>query len=358
MSKRAMLCLLLLSGGVARADEIKLQTPCRLVDTRNTSVGYLAANTQLDVHVRLPIATSQGGDANCGVAEIASGAILNITAVAPSGTGHVKMWAYGTTEPATSVLNVTGAETSNDGLIVKLGGGNAENVSLKGSVSAYYVIDVVGMVDPRPQYLVGTALSVPTGGVLQVETAEGWIVDAVAPAYLMPQFYDDSVDAVNNGSCVRLDGVWDGARQFLPRSPIQAMPGPCSPDSMAALEDTNRWDAAGRATRVDIYEGALGYEKAHVFVYTTAGVTQTMRTQCGPTLSPFCGDPSNFLPCTRQETTLADPSNPARTIHRFTCASGEGACLHMAGYIFQSTEFGGLPIFVSEPTAHAGCQAS
>lgn len=92
-----------------------LQTPCRIVDTRNAIPARRVADKEVFSFVvataNTPGApglslTSQGGSpAGCGVPIGAKAAFLNIVAVLPSTAGNLRGWPFATPQPFSSIIN-------------------------------------------------------------------------------------------------------------------------------------------------------------------------------------------------------------------------------------------------------------
>ncbi|MDQ6893486.1 MAG: hypothetical protein M3167_12505, partial [Acidobacteriota bacterium] len=71
-------------------------TPCRIVDTRNPN-GVTGGPALAGQATRsFPVAGL------CGVPSTAQAAVLNVTVVAPTGGGHVRIWPFGATMPLVS----------------------------------------------------------------------------------------------------------------------------------------------------------------------------------------------------------------------------------------------------------------
>lgn len=136
----------------SRSDEIHfLNKPCRILDTRNTSVGVVPAYTTLNFNLRFSTSNSlaQGGESGCSIPDVSTGAIVNLVAVNTSSTsGWVYMWAADTSVPIASALNINSGYASNDGQAVRLAVFNsASEVSIKpAETSAYFVVDIVAWV--------------------------------------------------------------------------------------------------------------------------------------------------------------------------------------------------------------------
>lgn len=79
--------------------------PCRLVDTRNTLGGALAANSDRDFF-GIGKLTEQGATLDdCGLPPTATALVLNVTAASPRGSGNLRVWAAGGPMPTVSLVN-------------------------------------------------------------------------------------------------------------------------------------------------------------------------------------------------------------------------------------------------------------
>lgn len=126
--------------------------PCRIVDTRNAG-GQIGANSSRDFKVWVSAGgfTAQGGSAtNCSVPANPVAVVVNITAVAPTGSGN--FIAYPTGSPTfTSVLNYQSGENAlANGAIVpacRPGCANQLTIATNGA-GADVVIDIAGYFKP------------------------------------------------------------------------------------------------------------------------------------------------------------------------------------------------------------------
>lgn len=242
----ALLATLLLSfvnPAVTLADEIITINPCRVVDTRNTSAGYLSPGTTLNFSVRTAPnnpGAPQGGESNCGVPYNSTSVVLSVVAVSPSSNGHANLWAFGQSMPLASILNVTTLETENVGTFGLLSStGSSADLSLRNSgFSTYWVIDILGYTVPSTATLVGQAIGVTfSGTTLIVKTAGGLSVKVFAPDSMSTfkaswmSVIDDAVD-----NCVHIDGLWHHATSTIEYDTVEArslpivMAGYCGPD--------------------------------------------------------------------------------------------------------------------------------
>lgn len=199
------------------ADEFVPTSPCRIVDTRNTSALPILAGVRLDFKVRNYYASGnlvspgsgQGGSSGCGIPTTATSVFLSVVAINPSANGHITLWAFGTTQPISSSMNVSAGETENNGLFGLIGTG-AYDLSLKAAfLAAHYVVDVSGYTIPSLATLVGQATGTLSGEVLVIRTAGDKDVKVYAPNSLsgFKQSWKFKIeDAVDR--CTRIDGYW------------------------------------------------------------------------------------------------------------------------------------------------------
>jgi hypothetical protein len=119
-------------------------TPCRIVDTR-VAGGPIAAGTYRTFDADGSTFTEQGGSsASCGIPfGVAYAVAMTITVTSPSGPGYLTAWALGT-QPFTSVLNYTAAETLANSTIVPILPGAGNDFSIYSSAKAQVVVDVAG----------------------------------------------------------------------------------------------------------------------------------------------------------------------------------------------------------------------
>lgn len=92
-------------------------TPCRIVDTRNP------ANAQGTGGPAMPGSTYRNFPITgyCFVPSTAKAAVLNVTVVQPTFTGHLSLWPYNTPQPFVSTLNYVGGDLAiANGAIVPL----------------------------------------------------------------------------------------------------------------------------------------------------------------------------------------------------------------------------------------------
>ena len=157
--------------------------PCRIIDTRNTAAGAIAANaTRNFVAFGISNFSSQGGSAtNCGVNPLAATAVaINLTAVAPAAAGYATAYPFGTTQPVAASVNYTAGAIVNNALIVQTPNPIAAfDITLYTFASSHYVADIVGYFAPP----VATALQcVETANTITNNIPAGGTANAAAPA--------------------------------------------------------------------------------------------------------------------------------------------------------------------------------
>lgn len=122
--------------------------PCRIVDTRLTGAGPIAANTTRDFRATATADfSSQGGSAtDCGTMSInASAVALNVTAVFPDLAGYATVFPFGSTQPLASSVNYTAGAIVNNGIISKIPNPlAASDFTIYSYAGADYVVDIVG----------------------------------------------------------------------------------------------------------------------------------------------------------------------------------------------------------------------
>ena len=157
--------------------------PCRIIDTRNTAAGAIAANsTRNFVAFGISNFSSQGGSAtNCGVNPLAATAVaINLTAVTPTAAGYATAYPFGTTQPLAASVNYAAGAIVNNALIVQTPNPIASfDITLYTFASSHYVADIVGYFAPP----VATALQcVETANTIVNNIPAGGTANAAAPA--------------------------------------------------------------------------------------------------------------------------------------------------------------------------------
>ena len=81
----------------------------------------------------------------CGIPPTARALAVNVTVTAPTGPGHLRLWAADELAPRTSTINFMAGQTRANNAVVKLGAGGSFSV-LCGmpSGSTHLIVDVTG----------------------------------------------------------------------------------------------------------------------------------------------------------------------------------------------------------------------
>jgi hypothetical protein len=157
-------------------------TPCRIIDTRSTAAGAIAANsTRSFVAINSSNYTSQGGSAtNCGTLGLSATAVaVNVTAVTPTNAGYATAFPFGTTQPVAASVNYTAGAIVNNALIVQIPNPlSSFDFSLYTFAQSHYVVDIVGYFAPP----VATALQCVETANENLDIVAGGTGNAVAPA--------------------------------------------------------------------------------------------------------------------------------------------------------------------------------
>ncbi len=185
--------------------------PCRVVDTRATALGAIAANsTRSFTVINSADFSAQGGSAtNCGTLGLNATAVaVNVTAVFPQGAGYATAFPFGTTQPGTASINYATGAIVNNALTVQIPNPlTTSDVSLYSFAQSHYVIDIVGYYAPP----LATALQCEPTSATVVNVNAAAFATAVAPACPATYTGADTVcstsaptiglTAVGGGSC-------------------------------------------------------------------------------------------------------------------------------------------------------------
>ncbi len=153
--------------------------PCRILDTRGTAAGAIAAGANRPFYAwGFTSWTFQGGSStNCGTqGQSPEAIVVNVTAVTPAQTGYATLYpANGTLPLAATMIYETGKTLSN-GAVVKLGtsGGDFRIFSER---AVHYVVDIVGYYDAP----YATALQCVDTTDTVVSVSAGATANATAP---------------------------------------------------------------------------------------------------------------------------------------------------------------------------------
>lgn len=155
--------------------------PCRIVDTRSTAAGAVAANsTRSFLAVNASNFSSQGGSStNCGTLGLNATAVaVNVTAVFPEAGGYATLYPFGTTQPLAASINYPISSIVNNALIVQIPNPlGSFDFTLFSTARSHYVADIVGYFAPP----VATALQCVNTATTTVSVAAGSQANAVAP---------------------------------------------------------------------------------------------------------------------------------------------------------------------------------
>jgi hypothetical protein len=123
--------------------------PCRVVDTR-LATRWGPYGTPVSSGQTIPVRTypsmaGQGGASDCGVYSGAAAVVINVTAVPVSGTGHLRVWPYGTSIPNASLVNYkTGVQNVANAVVQSQCRGCSNELNVFSSATSHVIIDVIG----------------------------------------------------------------------------------------------------------------------------------------------------------------------------------------------------------------------
>lgn len=126
--------------------------PCRIVDTRNTVDGPIAAGATRHFLAIAGAFTMQGGSSgDCNTAGVVPSAVaLNVTAVTPDRGGFATVFPAGAAQPLASSVNYTAGAIVNNAIITKVPNPLlANDFSIFSYGQAHYVVDIVGYFAPN-----------------------------------------------------------------------------------------------------------------------------------------------------------------------------------------------------------------
>ncbi|RXZ50124.1 hypothetical protein [Agromyces binzhouensis] len=143
--------------------------PCRIADTRKSSAGRIAVSSTRDFRVSGDIGfEAQGGTSGgCGIPEnaVAIGAALK--AVAPAGSGYLKLWGYGEAIPTSTALTYPKGLEVGDATVAALSAPGTDfrlsarpflsPTHLVIDVTGYYVLNDHGLITPEGGLAAGGA---------------------------------------------------------------------------------------------------------------------------------------------------------------------------------------------------------
>jgi hypothetical protein len=126
--------------------------PCRILDTRSTVAGPIAAGATRSFVAVAGTYASQGGDAgDCGTTGVVPSAVaLNVTAVTPDRAGYATVFPFGAAQPLASSVNYTAGAIVNNAIITKVPNPLlASDFTIFSFGQSHYVVDIVGYFAPN-----------------------------------------------------------------------------------------------------------------------------------------------------------------------------------------------------------------
>ncbi len=176
-------------------------TPCRILDTR-VAGGTIAGNFSRDFNAVVGSGgnfSSQGGSAtDCGaLAAGQAAAVINVTAVTPTGAGFATVYPFGSTRPVASSVNYTAGAIVNNTVVTKLPNPlTTKDFSIYTFAASDFVADIVGYYAP------------PVATALDCTTVVGAATNVAAGAYVSlfvltcPANYTPTSQAISAGENV------------------------------------------------------------------------------------------------------------------------------------------------------------
>jgi hypothetical protein len=120
--------------------------PCRILDTRSTAAGPLAANVARTFDGYSTNFASQGGTGSgCSIPNGVAALAMNVYAVNPTNLGFIKVWPASGTEPDVSTVNYQpGVTAIATGTLVPVDPANGNRFTAKSPATVDFIADVVG----------------------------------------------------------------------------------------------------------------------------------------------------------------------------------------------------------------------
>ena len=124
--------------------------PCRILDTRATVAGPLAANVARTFDGYSTNFAAQGGTGSgCGIPNGVAALAMNVYAVNPTNLGFIKVWPANATEPDVSTVNYqVGIIAIATGALVPVDQANSNRFTAKSPATVDFIADVVGYFKP------------------------------------------------------------------------------------------------------------------------------------------------------------------------------------------------------------------
>ena len=146
-------------------------TPCRIVDGRE-ALGVIPAggNRSYEVRGTTGFVPQGGKSGGCGIPTYATAVTFTVTVVNPAGSGFLRAWPQGLSEPNATLMNYVGGVSQTTSAPITLGAASeAKDIRFKAyGNDAMLVIDVQGFYAPqiRGQILLDGSLSSSTSRIL------------------------------------------------------------------------------------------------------------------------------------------------------------------------------------------------
>jgi hypothetical protein len=119
--------------------------PCRIMDTRLSAAGYIAANGTRTFYVNTNIASQGGNAAGCGIPTDPIAVAINVTATNQASMGDLRIYPYGSTPPNASILNFKAFTDVANAAIVQQCYLCGPDLTIMSDVSgSHVVVDVLG----------------------------------------------------------------------------------------------------------------------------------------------------------------------------------------------------------------------
>jgi hypothetical protein len=122
--------------------------PCRILDTRSTAAGPIAANSTRSFTALSLSYTNQGGSAtDCGTAgtSLVGAVAINVTVVTPNIGGYATVYPYNATQPLAASVNYTAGAVVNNTIVTRIPNPLTNNdFTIYTFGQAHFVADIVG----------------------------------------------------------------------------------------------------------------------------------------------------------------------------------------------------------------------